>query len=56
MIERVARVGFEVRVEAVLGDGTPLPILATRDEAEELELRAGQLVWLRVHRTLEFAA
>jgi sulfate transport system ATP-binding protein len=56
MIERVARVGFEVRVEAVLGDGTPLPILATRDEADELELRAGQLVWLRVHRTLEFAA
>jgi sulfate/thiosulfate transport system ATP-binding protein len=56
MIERVARVGFEVRVEAVLGDGTKLPILATRDEADELELRAGQLVWLRVHRTLEFAA
>jgi sulfate transport system ATP-binding protein len=56
MIERVARVGFEVRVEAVLGDGTPLPILITRDGADELELRAGQLVWLRVHRTREFAA
>jgi sulfate transport system ATP-binding protein len=56
MIERVARVGFEVRVEAVLGDGTPLPILVTRDGADELELRAGQLVWLRVHRAREFAA
>jgi sulfate transport system ATP-binding protein len=56
MVERVARVGFEVRVEAVLGDGTPLPILITRDGADELELRAGQLVWLRVHRTREFAA
>ena len=56
MIERVARVGFEVRVDAVLGDGTPIPILATRDEADELELRAGQLVWLRVHRAREFAA
>jgi sulfate/thiosulfate transport system ATP-binding protein len=56
MIERVARVGFEVRVEAVLGDGTPLPILITRDGADELELRTGQLVWLRVHRTREFAA
>jgi sulfate/thiosulfate transport system ATP-binding protein len=56
MIERVARVGFEVRVEAVLGDGTPLPILITRDGADELELRRGQLVWLRVHRTREFAA
>jgi sulfate transport system ATP-binding protein len=56
MIERVARVGFEVRVQAVLGDGTPLPVLVTRDGAEELELRAGQLVWLRVHRAREFAA
>jgi len=56
IIERVARVGFEVRVEAALGDGTPVPILATRQQAEELELRAGQIVWLRVHRTREFAA
>jgi sulfate transport system ATP-binding protein len=56
LIERVARVGFEVRVEAALGDGTPVPILATRQQAEELELRAGQIVWLRVHRTREFAA
>src|SRR5919112_3863496 len=55
MIERVARVGFEVRVDAVLGDGTQLPILVTRDGADELELRAGQLVWLRVHRAREFA-
>ena len=56
LIERVARVGFEVRVEAALGDGTPVPILATRQQAEELELCAGQIVWLRVHRTREFAA
>ena len=55
MIERAARVGFEVRVQAVLGDGAPLPILVTRDGADELELRAGQLVWLRVHRAREFA-
>jgi sulfate transport system ATP-binding protein len=56
LIERVARVGFEVRVEAVLGDGSPLPILVTRDLADQLELRAGQLVWLRVHGAREFAA
>jgi sulfate transport system ATP-binding protein len=56
LVERVARVGFEVRVDAVLGDGTPLPILVTRDGADELELRPGQLVWLRVHRAREFAA
>ena len=55
LIERVARVGFEVRVEAALGDGTPVPVLTTRQQAEELELRAGQIVWLRVHRAREFA-
>ncbi|HUR86103.1 MAG TPA: TOBE-like domain-containing protein [Solirubrobacteraceae bacterium] len=55
MIERVARVGFEVRVETVLGDRTSVPLLVTRDEADHLELRAGQLVWLRVRRTREFA-
>ena len=56
IIERVARVGFVVRVEAALGEGSPVPILATRQQADELELRAGQIVWLRVHRTREFAA
>jgi sulfate/thiosulfate transport system ATP-binding protein len=33
LIERVARVGFEVRVVAVLGDGTPASILVSRDGA-----------------------
>jgi sulfate transport system ATP-binding protein len=56
LVERVAKVGFEVRIEAVLGDGTPVPVLATRQQAEELELAPGQIVWLRVHRTREFAA
>jgi sulfate transport system ATP-binding protein len=56
IIERVARVGFEVRIEAALGDGEPIPILVTRQQADELELRAGQIVWLRVHQTREFAA
>jgi sulfate transport system ATP-binding protein len=56
LVERVAKVGFEVRVETVLGDGTSVPVLVTRQEADELELRAGQIVWLRVHRAREFAA
>jgi sulfate transport system ATP-binding protein len=56
LVERVAKVGFEVRVETVLGDGTSVPVLVTRHEADELELRAGQIVWLRVHRAREFAA
>jgi len=56
LVERVAKVGFEVRVETVLGDGTQVPILVTHLEVDQLELRAGQIVWLRVHRALEFAA
>jgi sulfate transport system ATP-binding protein len=56
LVERVARVGFEVRVETVLADGTSVPVLVTRQEADELELRAGQIVWLRVHRARAFAA
>ena len=55
LVERVAKVGFEVRIETVLGDGTPVPVLATRQQADELELRPGQIVWLRVHRVREFA-
>jgi sulfate transport system ATP-binding protein len=55
LVERVAKVGFEVRVETVLGDGTPVAVLATRQKVEELELRRGQIVWLRVHRAREFA-
>ncbi len=39
-----------------MGNGTPDPALATRQEAEKLELRPGQIVWLRVHRAREFAA
>jgi sulfate transport system ATP-binding protein len=56
LVERVAKVGFEVRVETVLADGTSVPVLVTRQEADELELRAGQIVWLRVHRARAFAA
>jgi sulfate transport system ATP-binding protein len=55
LVERVAKVGFEVRVETVLGDGSPVPVLVTREDADELELRPGQIVWLRVHRAREFA-
>ena len=56
IIERVAKVGFEVRVEAALGNGSVVPIQVTRDGAEQLQLRAGQIVWMRVHLSREFAA
>jgi sulfate transport system ATP-binding protein len=47
MIDRVTHLGFEVRVELLLGDGDPTWVQTTRGRAEELELQEGQIVWLR---------
>jgi len=46
MVARVVHLGFEVRVDLVLGDGGPLPVQVTRAEAEELELAAGDILWV----------
>jgi sulfate transport system ATP-binding protein len=46
MVDRVVHLGFEVRVELALGDGTPLPVQLTRDDALALELAAGDIVWV----------
>ena len=42
MVERIAHLGFEVRVELILADGEALGAQLTRGEAEELELRGGR--------------
>jgi sulfate transport system ATP-binding protein len=55
MIERVVHLGFEVRIELVRGDGTKLWAQVTRDECEELELEAGEIVWVRAERERVFA-
>jgi sulfate transport system ATP-binding protein len=47
MVARVAHLGFEVRVELVLGDGEPLSVQLTRSEAEELEVAPGDIVYAR---------
>ena len=47
MVERVAHLGFEVRAELTAAGGEPLSVQLTRDEAAELELRAGDIVWIR---------
>jgi sulfate transport system ATP-binding protein len=47
LVQRVVRVGFEVRVELVLADGGSVSVLLTRREADELELTDGQIVHLR---------
>jgi sulfate transport system ATP-binding protein len=46
-VARVVHLGFEVRVELALDAGEPLSVQLTRDEAAELELRAGDIVWVR---------
>jgi sulfate transport system ATP-binding protein len=47
VVERVTHLGFEVRVDLALGDGSPVTAQLTRAEAEELELRQGDIVYVR---------
>jgi len=56
MVERVVHLGFEVRAELVLEDGRRVSAQVTRDEADELELHEGQIVFVRPSRTHVFSA
>jgi sulfate transport system ATP-binding protein len=47
MVQRIVALGFEIRVEFVLGDGTEVWAQLTRAELQKLELREGQIVYLR---------
>jgi sulfate/thiosulfate transport system ATP-binding protein len=47
MVERVVRLGFEVRAELSLGGGQAVTVQVTRAEADELELHQGQILYLR---------
>jgi sulfate transport system ATP-binding protein len=47
MVQRVVYLGFEVRVELLPKEGAPLAVQLTRSEAEQLELRDGDIVWVR---------
>jgi sulfate transport system ATP-binding protein len=55
MIRRVVPLGFEVRVEVVLGDGTDAWAQLTRAELQRLELREGQIVHLRPGQAKSFS-
>ena len=46
MVDRVVYLGFEVRVELALADGSTLAVQLTRDDAAALELGAGDIVWV----------
>src|ERR671925_215344 len=54
MVERIVRLGFEVRVELLLADGQELWAQMTRDEAELLELVQGAIVYARPRRAKVF--
>ena len=47
MVQRIVTLGFEVRVELLLSDGTEVWAQLTRAELQRLELREGQIAYLR---------
>jgi sulfate/thiosulfate transport system ATP-binding protein len=47
LVQRIVTLGFEVRVEMVLSDGTEVWAQLTRAELQRLELREGQIAYLR---------
>jgi sulfate/thiosulfate transport system ATP-binding protein len=55
MVQRIVALGFEIRVEFVLGDGTEVWAQLTRSELQKLELRQGQIVYLRPGATKSFS-
>jgi sulfate/thiosulfate transport system ATP-binding protein len=47
LVQRIVSLGFEIRVELVLADGTEVWAQLTRSELQRLELREGQIAYLR---------
>jgi sulfate/thiosulfate transport system ATP-binding protein len=55
MVQRIVHLGFEVRVELTLTDGEQFSVQLTRDEVDELELKEGQIVFVRPRSRRVFA-
>jgi sulfate transport system ATP-binding protein len=55
-VERIVRLGFETRIELVRDDGERLNAQLTRDEADQLELQPGDIVYVRTRREKTFTA
>jgi len=47
LVQRIVTLGFEIRVELVLSDGTEVWAQLPRAELQRLELREGQIAYLR---------
>jgi sulfate/thiosulfate transport system ATP-binding protein len=54
MVQRIVALGFEIRVELVLADGNEVWAQLTRGELERLELREGQIAYLRPVKAKSF--
>jgi sulfate transport system ATP-binding protein len=54
MVDRITHLGFEVRIDLQRDDGEPFAVQLTRDEAEQLELERGQIVYVRPTRETVF--
>jgi sulfate/thiosulfate transport system ATP-binding protein len=55
-IKRIVRLGFETRVELERSDGQRMNAQLTRDEADQLELRDGDIVYVRTRKQRVFSA
>jgi sulfate/thiosulfate transport system ATP-binding protein len=55
MVERIVQLGFEIRVEFSLSDGGEIWAQMTRGELDEIELREGQIVYVRPRETKVFS-
>jgi sulfate/thiosulfate transport system ATP-binding protein len=55
MVERIVHLGFEVRVELVREDGEHLLAQLTQEQAQQLELERGQIVYVRPSRETVFS-
>jgi sulfate transport system ATP-binding protein len=47
LVKRIVSLGFEIRVEFMLADGSEVWVQLTRSELRRLELREGQIAYLR---------
>ncbi|HEY2326642.1 MAG TPA: TOBE-like domain-containing protein [Gaiellaceae bacterium] len=55
LVDRLAHLGHEVRAELVRDDGERLTIQLTREQADQLELEGGQIVYVRPTRETVFS-
>ncbi|HKO74082.1 MAG TPA: TOBE-like domain-containing protein [Gaiellaceae bacterium] len=55
IVKRVVHLGFEVRVEVALRDGSEIWVQLSRDESDNLQLEPGQAVFIRPEKTKVFA-